>query len=286
MPDPIKLGLDYSARRLTGASIKNAGYSFVFRYLDFPGQRWPALNREEYDDLTRNGIEVHAIFEINTHDPAGGRDGGKRNAATAVQSARAAGLPQGSVIFMCSDAPFSQWTYSMSTAMDYLDAARAVIEDSGYVIGAYGFKEFIYAAQAGGHADVFWLCGAESGLMDGDTFRNIHAYQWNNGRVTVDGLECDLNKMYIEIGDDMALNADTDYEAFKTMMQRFLVFESRDGGAAPTWENGPTVYERLTAVREETAQILALVRELQTGGVSEERIADIAVEAVRDDLSD
>lgn len=49
-------------------------------------------------------------------------------------------------------------------------------------------------------------------------------------------------------GDEMALNAETDYAAFKTMMQRFLAFESRDGGAEPTHEKGPTIYERLTAI--------------------------------------
>lgn len=285
MPDPIKLGLDYSARRLPGASIRDAGYSFVFRYLNFPGQRWPALTKAEYDDLTLHGIEVHAVFEISVDDPSTGAVGGRQNAVTAVNSARLAGLPQGSTIFMCADNPVSKWTYSMKTAMEYLDAARVIIEDSGYVIGAYGFKEFIYAAQDGGHADVFWLCGAESGVRDG-----IHAYQWNNGRVYVDGLECDLNKMYIEIGDSV------NYEQFLSYLQRAMTYDLRphgEGTPGQDWSKGPTVFEtldalnaRVDAVKAANAEILAAVAKLQTGGVSEEQIGKIAVEAVKDDLSD
>ncbi len=339
-PNPIKLGLDYSARRLSGASIKKAGYDFVFRYLDFPGQRYPALNKAEYEDLTRNGVEVHAIFEISIHDPGGGRAAGRANAVTAVNSARAAGLPKGSVIFMCADAPVSQWPYTMETAMEYLDGARVIIEDSGYIIGAYGFNFFIYAAQAGRHADVFWLCGAETGLMNGQDFRNIHAYQWNNGRVYVDGVECDLNKMFIplthtapggggtaptvESDDTLIFVGVYDHENNRWASdERFLLngglvtggFTSADVLAARAdTNNGPVallglkneVFQDLRLKSEALLSsakldtILALVEgtnanvnelkrevdELELGGVSEERIGEIAVDAVKDDLSD
>lgn len=303
MQDPIKLGLDYSARRLSGASIKEAGYSFVFRYLDFPGQRWPALNREEYEDLTRNGIEVHAIFEINIHDAGGGREGGKRNASTAVQSARAAGLPLGSTIFMCADAVRSSWNYTMDTAMAYLDAARLVIEDSGYVIGAYGFKEFIYAAQDGAHADVFWLCGSESGVREG-----IHAYQWNNGRVYVDGLDCDLNKMYIEIGEnDMTPEQDAILRDIHAALAAAHANSGKnigelvaDGHAALASafteddvagsevdaKQASNIGDKVKEIRAATQEILARLSKIEVGGVSEERIAEIAVDAVDEKLGD
>lgn len=188
----IATGLDYSARRLSGASIRAAGYKFVNRYLWFPGQRWPALTADEYRDLTANGVEVHAIYEQNTNDPAGGWNAGVAMARQAVQSAQAAGLPRGHTIYMCADAWLATHGISVSTAMSFLDGARSVLRPAGYMTGAYGFRDFIYAAQDGGHADRFWLCGAESGVRAG-----IHHYQWNNGRVYVDGLECDLNKQYI-----------------------------------------------------------------------------------------
>lgn len=90
----------------------------------------------------------------------------------------------------------------------------------------------------------------------------------------------------MEGDDDMALNADADYEAFKTMMQRFLAFESRPGGAAPTHDNGPTIYERLGAISDALAEVKAEVAKIQTGGVSEQRIGEIAVDAVKKDLED
>ncbi len=189
-------GLDYSARRLSGRSIRDAGYDFVLRYLWFPGQQYPALNPTEMADLTANGVEVHGIYEQNTNDPAGGYAGGRRLAAQAVASATAATLAPGRTIFMCSDAWLSTHGIPVSTAMAFLDGARDIIDNSPYVLGAYGFRDFVYAAQDGGHADRFWLCGAESGVRDG-----IHLYQWNNGRAWVDGIECDLNKKYLPLLD-------------------------------------------------------------------------------------
>lgn len=191
----IATGLDYSARRLTGAQVRNAGYRFVNRYLWFPGQRWPSLTDDERRDFDANDVDVHAIYEQNTNDPAGGWNAGVAMARQAVQSAQAAGLPPGSVIFMCADAWLSTHGISVNTAMAFLDGARSILRFAGYLTGAYGFADFVYAAQNGGHADVFWLCGAESGVRNG-----IHMYQWNNGRVYVDGLECDLNKQYLPVG--------------------------------------------------------------------------------------
>jgi hypothetical protein len=195
----ISTGLDYSARRLSGASIRAAGYRFVNRYLWFPGQRWPALTADEYRDLTANGVEVHAIYEQNTSDPAGGWNAGVTMARQAVQSAQSVGLPPGSTIYMCADAWLATHGIAVSTAMSFLDGARSVLGSAGYLTGAYGFRDFVYAAQDGGHADRFWLCGAESGVRPG-----IHQYQWNNGRVYVDGLECDLNKQYLPMFDGHA----------------------------------------------------------------------------------
>ncbi len=48
--------------------------------------------------------------------------------------------------------------------------------------------------------------------------------------------------------DDMPLNADTDYEAFKTMLQRALRFDVRPNGAGADWKLGPTIWERFNGV--------------------------------------
>ncbi len=202
MPAVIATGLDYSARRLSGASIRAAGHSFVNRYLWFPGQGFPSLTAEEFADLSANGVEVHAIYEQNTNDPAGGWNSGVRMGTQAVASSKDAGLPQGHTIYMCADAWLATNGIPVATAMSFLDGARSVINPAGYLTGAYGFRDFIYAAQDGGHADRFWLCGAESGVRDG-----IHQYQRNyrtnpNGPDLVAGVAVDINSQYLPMLED------------------------------------------------------------------------------------
>lgn len=188
----MRAGLDYSADRISGADIKAAGYDFVVRYLWFPGQGLSYLTANEHVDLTENGVEDHAVYEQGTNDPAGGYDGGHSMGVQAVESAKAARLPADRTIFFCADA----WLkVPVAVAMAFLDGSRDALAGSGYVHGAYGFTDFIYAAQDGGHAERFWLCGAESGVREG-----IHLYQWNNGNTTVAGVTCDINKMYQELG--------------------------------------------------------------------------------------
>jgi hypothetical protein len=187
----IGLGLDYSARRVSGRAVRDAGYDFVLRYLWFPGQRVSYLDAAERADLIANGVDVHLIYEENTDDPAGGWNAGVRMGSQAVQSARATGAPAGTTIFFCADAWLAAHGIPVATAMAFLDGARSVVEE--YTLGAYGFADFVFAA-AEGHADRFWLAGAE--IPDESRPDWLHLYQWNNGRVHVDGVECDLNKLY------------------------------------------------------------------------------------------
>lgn len=193
----IGYGVDYSARQISGSALARHRYRgnplrFVHRYLDFPAQQYPALDRGEVADLTAHGLEIEAIYEENTDDPAGGWLAGQRMGRQAVTSARAAGLPTGSTIYMCADAWLSNRGITVAAAMAFLDGARTVIAE--FAIGAYGFADFIFAAAAGGHADRFWLCGTEIPLEHVPEW--LDAYQWNNGREYVDGVECDLIKRY------------------------------------------------------------------------------------------
>jgi hypothetical protein len=203
--DAIALGLDYSAARISGASIRAAGFRFVNRYLWFMGQGHAYLNAEEYRDLTANGVEVHAVYEEDSGDPAGGWPAGIRMARQAVESAIKVGLPAGTTIYMCADAWLSRHGITVATAMSFLDGARSVLSAAGYLTGAYGFADFIYAAQDGGHADRFWLCGDKSGVRPG-----IHHYQRNyrtnpNGPDIVSGVAVDVNEQYLPMGaDDMS----------------------------------------------------------------------------------
>jgi hypothetical protein len=74
--------------------------------------------------------------------------------------------------------------------------------------------------------------------------------------------------------DDMALDAVRDYQALKTMMQRFYTYEARPGGAEPKWENGPTIYEQLGSI---TAMLAAVANDQDITPDAMNRMVDEAV---------
>jgi uncharacterized membrane protein YeaQ/YmgE (transglycosylase-associated protein family) len=77
--------------------------------------------------------------------------------------------------------------------MSYLDGAASVLGQ--HRIGAYGFRDFIQAAKAGGHAEWLWLCGSPPD--DGELAQGWpHLYQWNGAHIYPGGLEADLNWAY------------------------------------------------------------------------------------------
>ncbi|KAA9133744.1 M23 family metallopeptidase [Microbacterium caowuchunii] len=59
---------------------------------------------------------------------------------------------------------------------------------------------------------------------------------------------------------DMPLDANADYEAFKTMLQRAFRFDLRPDGAGADWRLGPTVWERFNHIQADARQLdLAVV---------------------------
>ena len=77
--------------------------------------------------------------------------------------------------------------------MAYLDGAASVIGKAR--TGAYGFRDFIKAAHAGQHAQWLWLCGAAP--TDAEVSQGWpHIYQWNNGTISLDGMNADLDWAY------------------------------------------------------------------------------------------
>jgi len=174
--------LDYSAKKISGADIRNAGYSGVIRYIDAPNLlRTKHTNLEEHRSHIAAGLDVLLVFEVSTTDPDGGFARGVEYAKRAKAGADYLGYK--GVIFFCEDRPE---TPSVANWRAYLDGAASVLGRER--VGAYGFKAAMDAAQ--GHAVAFWQAGRES-----DVRSHVNFYQWNNGRVYVAGVECDLNKV-------------------------------------------------------------------------------------------
>lgn len=304
----IATGLDYSARRLSGASIRAAGHRFVCRYLWFPGQGHVYLTADECRDLIANGIEAHGVYEQNTNDPAGGWNAGVAMGRQAVQSARAAGLPPGATVFFCADAWLSAHGVPVSTAMSFLDGARSQIDPAGFVLGAYGFADFVFAAHDGGHADRFWLCGAE--IPDDHRPGWLHMYQRNyrtnpTGPDVLDGVGVDINDQYLPMGsgaeargdDDMPMIAKGDVrkdDAYiitatpKGIFKRWIrstdelgFYEATGAKVArvsQAWLDGIWDYVEDDAVKilDELAELKADVAELKASGIPVEAKVDWA----------
>lgn len=178
-------GLDYSAGRIPGAQILQAGYQFVIRYVDAPGStNRKLITPDEYRDLRAAGVDVLLVFEQDITDALGGFDQGVANAERAKAGADALGY-QG-LIFFCSD---MHLTHSqLPTALAYLDGAASVLGRER--VGAYGFWEFVDAAAAAGKAAAYWQCGIAPDPTD-----PIHIWQRNDRTTTVAGIECDINEL-------------------------------------------------------------------------------------------
>lgn len=212
MPAATAYGLDYSARELRPTEIDsyNAGtqqkISFLIRYIGYPGNSkcisyYPgALERHE-----QSGRPVLLVHQVAYQDFAGGHDAGVQHARVAVADAERAGWAWNRPIFAAldrylaaSDPARGIHPISLDTARRYVAGFRSVLGD---MAGLYGFYDVMGPAVRDGWVPWFWQCGAESALVEGVQF-----YQWNNGRVYPGGLECDLNKCYIDLG--TALGAD------------------------------------------------------------------------------
>jgi hypothetical protein len=77
---------------------------------------------------------------------------------------------------LCADGWLASSDIPVATAMSHLDGAASVAGRSR--VGACGFRDFIQAAKAGGHAEWLWLRG--SAPDDGELAQGWpHIYQWN-----------------------------------------------------------------------------------------------------------
>lgn len=174
--------IDYSAGKLSASAVKAAGYTGAIRYIDAPNLlKTKHTNQAEYDDFIANGLDIQLVMEEGTGDPDGGYAAGVARAQRAKAGADFLGY--GGLIYFCNDRP------TLPSATDwqqYLVGAASVLGRGR--VGAYGFANALNAAQ--NYASGFWQAGRESDLVP-----HADVYQWNNGRVSVSGIECDLNKV-------------------------------------------------------------------------------------------
>lgn len=211
----VTYGADYSAGELSPADLDRFttyDLRFLLRYIGWPDNpkcisHYPGA----YQKLAGSGRVVLLVAEQGTTDPAGGHDAGVAMARRALDDAASVGYPDSLPIFFCADGWLALNGIPVDTAMSYLDGAASVL--GKHRIGAYGFRDFIQAAKAGGHAEWLWLCG--SAPDDGELAQGWpHLYQWNGGHIYPGGLEADLNWAYPGVLEALRANgpAPTQYQ--------------------------------------------------------------------------
>lgn len=193
----VTYGADYSAGELSPAELDRFttyDLRFLFRYIGWPDNpkcisHYPGA----YRALADSGRVVLLVMAEGKTDPAGGHDAGAAMAQRARDDAASVGYPDSLPVFFCAGTWLSLDGIPVDTAMAYLDGAASVLGKNR--VGAYGNRDFIQAAKAGGHAEWLWLCGSAPDI--GELAQGWpHFYQWNGGHIYPGGLEADLNWAY------------------------------------------------------------------------------------------
>jgi hypothetical protein len=194
--------LDYFAARLTGATIKAAGYPGVIRYVG-AGSTGKRTDANEYRSHLAAGLTVLLVCQGTTKDVDRGFAGGVDMAKAALADAKVRAPGYSGPFFFTNDRPELP---SPANLRAYLDGAASVLGKSR--VGAYGFRNAMDAAI--GHATYFWQAGRRSDVWeDANGVPRVHLWQDNNTQVRVGGITCDRNLILKTItteDDDMQLN--------------------------------------------------------------------------------
>lgn len=189
-------GLDYAGGRISGASLKANGISFVCRYLSDGGSGLPGkqLLPNEFADLIANGIAVVFNWETTADFMLGGYYAGVNDAETALAYVRSLpGAPQNPVIYFSAD--FDEAPNQDAPVEQYLQGAAGVLGGINNV-GIYGSYYICTRAQAAVGVKYIWQTEAWSG---GNITSAVNIMQRNGlGYQTIDGVECDINEAHTD----------------------------------------------------------------------------------------
>lgn len=179
-------GLDYTGR-ISGATLRQAGYLDVFRYLGDPNV-WPkAMTLAEANDLRANGIRVHLNYEQTANFMLGGYSAGQSFAREARKWATTLGFNSNTPIIYSAD--FEATDTQVTIMLRFLQGAADA--DGGiHNVGVYGEYQVLKPAIDQGY--IGWQTNATAwSLGQVDT----RAIAWQAGKITVAGVDCDLNAM-------------------------------------------------------------------------------------------
>ena len=145
--------------------IRDSKLDFVARYYRSPISRWPTLTAAEAQRLSGLGVNIVAVWESHSHDPAYFTyQTGYSDALTAYAQAKGIGQPAGSAIYFAVDynargsdiaGPIQQYFRGVSAGLAAAGGGR-----SEYRVGVYGSGAVCDAMKRAGLAQYAWLTGS------------------------------------------------------------------------------------------------------------------------------
>jgi len=169
----METGIDFSFASITAAEIKQAGYSFVCRYLaSSPGK---AITAAQANDYRSNNLGIVLVFEDYANQALDGYNQGVADAKEAVAQADAIGFPNDRPIYFAVDFDEADTPLTNGEIYAYLDGAASVIGLQR--VGVYGGYYVVKRCIENGHATWSWQTVAWSG---GQVYAGAHLYQNGN----------------------------------------------------------------------------------------------------------
>lgn len=141
---PVRPGGDYSFSRPAPAALRDAGWTFVARYVaDTPGVPGKRLTLAEARALSSAGLDLVAVYQTTKGLLKGGAAAGTTHARAAQANATAAGMPADRPIYFAAD--WDVQPAQMIAVLMFLDAARDVLGPGR--VGLYGGYPVVARAQ-------------------------------------------------------------------------------------------------------------------------------------------
>lgn len=193
-PDDSQNGLDTAANCSSIANdIRNAGYTFVGRYLTKNTASWKLLKRPEAEALHKAGLKIFSFYQdAHTSDDAFSYCIGYKDAGYALQRAGQAGQPSGSAIYFAVD--YDASANSVKTRIiPFFEGVRDRLAGTGYKIGVYGSGAVCQAIKQDNNLAVYSCLAKSTGYRGSAEYKKNKKYDLLQGEyVMVSGVQFDL----------------------------------------------------------------------------------------------
>jgi hypothetical protein len=256
-------GVDYPWTKPAPTALRDAGVSFVMRYLSNDASK--NLSRSEAAALAAVGIWCGVVWETTAGRALAGYAAGAEDAKAALKQAAACGMPPARPVYFAVDTDTS-W----ARVRAYFEGVRSVLPVQR--VGVYGGLQVIQGAADSGLVTWLWQTRAWSG---GKWDARAHLRQL--GFVTIGGVQCDENTaMVADFGQWQPGRTPTTL-AEEDELATTLTQERSDSWNSMIWGLKNTAEATLALVKAQGATIDQLARAVasQHGLDQDELVAQI-----------